>query len=127
MTPEILINRIATYYGYTYTELQGISREGFPECRHVVFFELKKRFPKKSLEKIGEYLNKDHSTVLFAIRKVSGWLEVDKDFIKKYEKIQIHLNKANNWPTYRPVYIPVFRQETKKAYQKVHFNRVYVR
>lgn len=44
------------------------------------------RFTTLSDKKIGAYFGgKDHSTIIYSIKKIAGYLDIDEDFKQKHE------------------------------------------
>ena len=63
------------------------SRKGeIVEMRHI-WMQLMYKFSGISLVKIGKMCNRDHSTILHAIRKVDALCLYDKRFRRQYEKV----------------------------------------
>lgn len=61
------------------------------ESRQIYFY-IKKKYTRETLKEIGQFLNKDHSTVLHSLKNVKDLLEVDKNFKNLVEKIEVDLN-----------------------------------
>lgn len=71
------------------------------ECRErelvaarFIFFHFAKKETGKSLIKIGNFINKDHATVLYGIRKVKDMIETKEPFYTDlYKKTQQKLKE----------------------------------
>lgn len=65
----------------------------FVEIRHLTMYLAKQQVNKASLTFIGQNIdNKDHSSVLYAIKTVANLIETDKNFRERYEKISSMIN-----------------------------------
>ena len=64
-----------------------------PDARKI-YCIIAKDYTKKSLSVIGELVNIDHATVLFAIKKARGFLDrkVEVEFINTYNSVKERLN-----------------------------------
>lgn len=56
------------------------------EMRHI-WMHLMYKFSGMTFVKIANIANRDHSTIIYAIQKVDGFLLYDKQFKTKYEKV----------------------------------------
>lgn len=83
-----LKNRICMVYDIAFRDLKSKDVNRFKaEARHVFFFVIKKT-TNMSLEQIGKILNRDHSSVIYGIKKVNNYLDInDKDFNKRFMRI----------------------------------------
>jgi hypothetical protein len=54
-----------------------------------VFMALMKKHSKKTMNAIGNYMRKDHSTVLYALKAVSDAYETDKIFREMFDRIEL--------------------------------------
>lgn len=52
----------------------------------TVYIHIAYRKTKKSLSAIGEYINRDHSTVLYHVGKFKDLMKTDRDFKRKFEE-----------------------------------------
>ena len=77
-----IIGRVAKHYNITSKELCGKSRKHeFTHARHLTMFILKEQGA-LSVMKIAELFERDHSSVVYAISKISKMLKADKRFVK---------------------------------------------
>ena len=77
-----IIGRVAKHYKITAEELCGKSRKHeFTQARHLTMYILKEQGA-LSVMKIAELFERDHSSVVYAISKISKMLEEDKSFVK---------------------------------------------
>lgn len=89
---QILLKLIADKTGYTLADLQGPSRKR--ELIHVrrSFFAIARKLLKLSFEKIGAIVNRNHATVLYALRKHNAEIDVYDDYSEVYKKLYDSLN-----------------------------------
>lgn len=99
--PEKLFNSILIVTGFTKENLSSSSRKGeLVKVRHIFFHILKDKG--YSLQKIAYLVNRDHSTVISALKKMKNWDKLPKIYknelllkskieetINNYENIQI--------------------------------------
>ena len=63
---------IANRAGISMVDIRGAGREKrFVEARHAAFMKIRKTLG-RSLPEIGKFFNRDHSTVMYALRKMEG-------------------------------------------------------
>lgn len=80
---------VASVYGVTVTDLRSRSRlRPLPEARHTAMYFLKKRYPNLTWAEVASRFGRDHSTAIFASKKVSEYLQFDKDYLPKFNSIQ---------------------------------------
>lgn len=84
-TPEDLIDKICEVQGFTPEQLKGKrGKQGLSDTRACVSFILHEVFPNLYLSQIGEYIGRDHATVVYHLRIVP-----DTDGIRElYEEIR---------------------------------------
>jgi chromosomal replication initiator protein len=71
VTAMDIIAGIAAEYGFTVSEITGPSRtRDVVMVRQLAMVEVRKRKPALSLPQIGRLFNRDHTTVLYALRKL---------------------------------------------------------
>lgn len=75
ITPGAIIDAVAHYYGIKVRDLRGTGRWRRIAYPRAVGMYLTRRLTLLSFPDIGgEYGGKDHSTVIWAVRKVERWL-----------------------------------------------------
>lgn len=66
------------------------------EARYV-FFSLSRRSTGLSFKKIGDFLNRDHASVIHGINRCNTLIEVDKEFNERYlicvDKLKMAIGK----------------------------------
>jgi chromosomal replication initiation ATPase DnaA len=96
---DFLIDRVCKIYEISIDQLKDNNNvRKIAEGRHTVFFILKNTTT-MTLQEIADVLNKDHSSVIYALKKVDNYIySNDKIFISRLRKVitQDELNKINN-------------------------------
>ena len=84
-TPSLIISQVCKFYSIDETVLRGtLKNKGTAEARQVAVYLIRK-LTNLSTPDIGKELNKDHSTIIYSIRKVESMLK-DGD-----ENLQNHI------------------------------------
>lgn len=87
MTKEDLLNAVAQEYNVSTDEMLSNSRAHvLSEARQMLMHLLLDRLALKTVE-IAAFTNRDHSTVVYAVKRISSLLEVDRITKKRYERI----------------------------------------
>ena len=74
-TPSLIISQVCKFYSVDEEKLRGTQKtKGISEARQVAMYLIRK-LTNLSLPDIGKEFNRDHSTVLYAIRKVETSLK----------------------------------------------------
>ncbi len=82
---DVMVNQYCEIYNVKKAELLSISRQKtIVDHRHILFVLLRKQF--LSLNEIGQYFERDHSTVLSGIHKIEDLMIFDKEFRNRVEK-----------------------------------------
>ncbi len=91
-TPETIISETSRYYGIDEEALQGRQRsKNTAIARHVSMY-LIRNLTSMSLEDIGQIFEKNHSTVLYSIRKVEDLIKTDPEMAAAVRDITSNLN-----------------------------------
>lgn len=78
VTMDFIVLTICEYYNVDIGELKGGSRNyPLPFIRQVVFYFTRK-YTNMTQGMIGKYLNRDHATVIYGIKKIKDLYEFDK-------------------------------------------------
>lgn len=56
-------------------------------CRGV-YFHFAKKTTNFSLARIGEKVNRDHSSVLYSLKNFENWISYDKEFENEFKKVE---------------------------------------
>ena len=89
---------VAEILGLEYLQLfQKTRKREIVEARQIAMFVASTQIKTLSLSKIGEYYNKDHATVIHALKTVNNLCETDHLFKEKVDKAikQYNLIEAN--------------------------------
>ena len=94
-TPNLIINQVCKFYNLDESVLRGTQKnKGTAEARQVSMYLIRK-LTNLSLPDIGKEFNKDHSTVLYAIRKVEVALKNgDKTLQNNIRDITANINSC---------------------------------
>ena len=91
-TPEAIIAETSRYYGLDEDALQGKRRsKNTAVARHISMY-LIRSLTSMSLENIGQLFEKNHSTVLYSIRKVEDMIKTDPETAAAIRDITSNLN-----------------------------------
>ena len=91
-TPETIISETSRYYGIDEEALQSRQRsKNTAIARHVSMY-LIRNLTSMSLEDIGQIFEKNHSTVLYSIRKVEDLIKTDPEMAAAVRDITSNLN-----------------------------------
>ena len=94
---------VAKEFNVDYHTLFTKTRERkFVEARQSAMFMIKEKHPLSTLHEIGDFFNRDHSTVLHAYKTVKDLIETNKVFSRK---IAIARHKCDNIKPVKIVYI----------------------
>lgn len=97
----IIVNCICKYYNINYKSLSGNSREQpLPFGRQIYCYLCRTiYFRNRSLNLIGEFINKDHATVLHGCKKINEYMETKNeiwyDLLNIIDDIDLTLKEYN--------------------------------
>ena len=81
-TPSLIISQVCKFYSVDEIALRGSQKnKGVAEPRQIAMY-LVRKLTNLSLPEIGQEFARDHSTVLYAIRKVESELKIGNDTMK---------------------------------------------
>ena len=87
MTKGDLLKAVTDEYNVTADEMLSNSRAHvLSEARQMLMYLLVDRMALKTIE-IAAFTNRDHSTVVYAIKRITSLLEFDRITKKRYERI----------------------------------------
>ena len=94
-TPSIIISQVCKFYSVDETVLRGtLKNKGTTEARQMAIYLIRK-LTNLSLPDIGKEFNRDHSTVLYAIRKVEASLKAgDSNLQNNVRDITANINSC---------------------------------
>lgn len=84
---------VAEIFGVEYLKLfENTRKRDIVEARQVIMFVAVRQIKVLSLSKIGEYFNKDHATVIHAVKTVSNLCDTNYLFKEKVDQAIIKYN-----------------------------------
>jgi chromosomal replication initiator protein len=94
IAPIEIINAVSTYYKITPDEIYGHSRTAAIAMARQIAMYICRELTNLSLPKIGQLFgNRDHTTVMYANRKVAEWMK-DRRYI--YNQVTEIMTKVRN-------------------------------
>jgi len=83
-TPSLIISQVCKFYSIDETVLRGtLKNKGTAEARQVAIYLIRK-LTNLSTPEIGKELNKDHSTILYSIKKVEAALKAGDETLQNH-------------------------------------------
>ncbi len=83
-TPGLIISQVCKFYSVDESVLRGtLKNKGTAEARQVAIYLIRK-LTNLSTPDIGKELNKDHSTILYSINKITDALNAGDDALKNH-------------------------------------------
>lgn len=75
-------------------------KQNISDARHIAMYIIRRKCPLFSLDYIGQIFGgRDHSTVICAVAKIDGLLQVDRSFKKLFECCMSKINERLNYGT----------------------------
>ena len=91
-TPDKILDETARYYQVSTEDIKGQSRQSnIKTARHVTAY-LIRNLTSLPLQAIGDFINRDHATVLAAIRRIEDQIRKDKDMAATIRDITSNIN-----------------------------------
>ena len=88
----IIAVKVANHFNIPVSELKrNVRKRGIVQARQIAMY-LSIRYTTKTLDKIGEYFDKDHSTVKHAEKAVLDQIETNRNFAEIVGRIERELN-----------------------------------
>lgn len=78
-TPDYILEKIAAYYAISVEDIRGKGKTKLVAAARQVSIYLMRKLTGLTLEEIGGVLGRDHSTVLYSIRKIEDSLGTDPE------------------------------------------------
>lgn len=95
LTPDIIIEETAKYFSITSEDIKGPSRTKiFVNSRQISMY-LVRTLTNFSLAEIGDFFNRDHSTVINSLRQIEKNIKNNPDFYKVLRDITSNINSRN--------------------------------
>lgn len=95
-TSELIINYVCDYFGQRKEDIKGTKRNrDYVTPRHIAMYLIKIK-TSQPVVSIAKIFNKDHTSVLHAMTKINGFIEIkDFDTLRAIEKISNNLRTNN--------------------------------
>lgn len=95
VSQEAILTAAATLFGYTEPDILSSYRDGeLTEIRHLCMFFAYTHIPKLKVDKIAKHFGRHRTTVIYAIAKMTGFMETkDPKFKKNYDILFNHFFK----------------------------------
>jgi hypothetical protein len=94
---ERIFNIVCDYLGVDGEDVKGKTRKGnIAEARHVFCFLAYHSIANHTLKEVGEFIDRDHSTVLHSKNRIQDFLEFDKKTIKMIADLRNKLGKFSS-------------------------------
>ena len=91
MTPEKIIEIVADYFHVDKDMLRVKNRNAeFVKPRHIAMY-LCKYNTELSFREIGKSFNKDHASVIHAIKSVENQIETNRKYREVFDEIELHV------------------------------------
>lgn len=86
-TAERIISAVSGYTGVRADLMKSTCKwRAVVEARYIAMY-LMRHGSGMTLKAIGDLFHRDHSTIIYAVRKCADYIETDPEFRKKYEQI----------------------------------------
>ena len=96
ISPIAILNLVSEKLEVSIEQLMGKKRDAYiVEARHIFCNISKKNNSNWTLARIGDLINKDHSTVIHSNKTCEKWKSYAGDFKDKYNLIESSLIKKN--------------------------------
>ena len=92
ISAEDIVNECAKYFEVSESEIKGRSRaRNISNARQIAMYLMRMDLG-MTLEDIGEYLSRDHATVISAVNKISNLSHTDENILKAINSIKKKIN-----------------------------------
>ncbi len=94
ITPDVIIDEVASYYGITIADIKGTKRSNKISNPRQLTMYLLRELTDITLANIGEFLGgKDHSTVMYGLTKIEKQLsDPNSTLIHDIDQIKKHIS-----------------------------------
>tara|TARA_Y100000996_G_scaffold414725_1_gene406549 strand:- start:6733 stop:7227 length:495 start_codon:yes stop_codon:yes gene_type:complete len=93
---EIIATSVCDEVGISLDQLKSKDRHARITEARKIFAHLGRRLYMYTLRTLGEYINRDHSTMVIAINKCEDWIETDHQFRELYVRCFIKVTQSLN-------------------------------
>ena len=92
LTPERITNTVCEYFGIKLLDICGPKRNReFVYARDIAIYLCRNLIKEITQEKIGEFFNRDHSTIINSCKKIEDRLKNDKELNEQIKRISEQL------------------------------------
>ena len=91
---NIIFNAVLNYYDLTKGELKGKSRKGEVVVARQFFCALARELTELSYQSIGDYVNRDHATVMHSTRVIDNSKDTADTLYDHYEVVKMNVLDA---------------------------------
>jgi chromosomal replication initiation ATPase DnaA len=95
VTLEIIADKVCEVFGITFEELSGPRRlPGIVDARKV--YALVAVYEGKKLKKTGDFINRDHSTIIYNSKQCKDIMPYDPILKEKYSRVKREILRESN-------------------------------
>ena len=89
LTPERITNVVCDYFGFNILDICGPKRNReFVFARDIAIYLCRDLIKDITQEKIGEFFNRDHSTIINSCQKIETKMKIEKELIETIKEIK---------------------------------------
>lgn len=88
-SPELILSKVCEYYQVDIKKVKGISKQGDLVKSRQIYAYITYQITNITLEKIGELINRNHSSMTHSIKKIRGFLDT-------YPQIGLEIKEIKN-------------------------------
>lgn len=88
ITPEIILNMVAKYYGVRPGSVLNKRREASLVLCRFISYKLLRRHTRMSLNEIGEFFGRDHTSVMYGLSSLQNWIDTEDGTRNDFEQIE---------------------------------------
>jgi chromosomal replication initiator protein len=93
LTPKLIMDVVATHYGVSPDAIRGKQRDKRTALARQVAIYLLRQETRYSLTEIGKLLNRDHSTIVHNLARISQSMKTDPDLAASVERLRRELKR----------------------------------
>lgn len=94
ITTDMVIRKVADFYNVSTADIKSISRKKkFALCRQIAIY-ITCEMTSQSTTEIGDYFEKDHTTILHSRDKIAGKIKHEENLKKEIDKIKKEIIKS---------------------------------
>lgn len=94
ITTDMVLRKVADFYNVSTADIKSISKKKkFTLCRQIAIY-ITCEMTSQSTTEIGDYFEKDHTTILYSRDKIAGKIKHEEDLKKEIDKIKKEIIKS---------------------------------